>query len=145
MSKPLRKKIIRKSLNSIFIVGEVVDVGFIPKGKGINVRARIKMRPNSNSSSFVYLDVFGRKSCYEVMTLVCQNGNIVYIEGEFRNKYSENNVAKPYVLVTHIECLLRRKEVVPPSPSIIKLLDDLDPIGYVPNVEVENAPSKKKK
>ena len=137
-NRPLRKNIGRKSVNSIFIVGEVVDVGYLPKKNGFNVRARIKMRPNTKGSQFIYLDVYGRKTCSEAMSLICQTGNIVYIEGEFRNFYSERNVMSPYVLVTHIECLLRRKSVVAPSSNIIQLLDELDPIGYLPKGKGEN-------
>lgn len=130
--KKIRNNINRKNVNCIFLVGEVVDLGVEPRqsGKGMIVRARLKLRAGSKVSSFVYVDVYGRKSCSEVMTLVCQTGNIVYVEGEFRNKKTSKTSAITYILVTHIDCLLRRKEVRPPSTNIITLLDNLDPIGY---------------
>lgn len=123
----------KKGINAIFLVGEVVDMGVEPHSNGINVRARLKVRCPSKKSSFVYLDVYGKRSCSETMTLICQTGNIVYVEGEFRNASLDRINVKPYVLVTHIECLLRRRDVIPPDTKIINVLDELDPIGYVPN------------
>ncbi len=132
-NKAFRNNIGRKGVNSIFLVGEVVDMGITPKLRGVNVRARLKMRCSSKKNTFVYLDVYGKRSCAEVMTLICQTGNIVYVEGEFRNATFDRVNIKPYVLVTHIECLLRRRDVAPPNASIINVLDEVDPIGYVPN------------
>lgn len=141
MSGTFRGNVGRKGVNSIFLVGEVVDMGVMPHTKGISVRARLKVRCYSKKSSFVYLDVYGKRSCSEVMTLICQTGNIVYVEGEFRNlAYDRLNVT-PYILVTHIECLLRRRDVAPPSTNILHVLNELDPIGYVPNTN----PRRKKK
>ena len=130
----------RKGLNQVFLVGEVIDMGIIPQTRGVNVRARLKIRCPSKKSAFVYLDVYGKRSCSEVMTLVCQTGNIVYVEGEFRNLSQERLNVTPYVLVTHITCLLRRRDVAPPSTSIIRVLDELDPIGYASHTN----PRKKK-
>lgn len=131
----------RKGVNSIFLVGEVVDMGVMPHNRGVNVRARLKLRCETKKSSFVYIDVYGKRSCSDVMSLICQTGNIVYVEGEFRNTTLDRINVMPYVLVTHIECLLRRRDLTPPSTKIIKVLDDLDPIGYVPNT----TPKKRKK
>ena len=131
--KAFRNNTGRRSLNEIFLVGEVIDMGISPKSKGVNVRARLKIRTASKKNTFVYLDVYGRHSCGEVMTLICQTGNIVYVEGEFRNATLDKVNVKPYVLVKHIECLLRRRDVTPPSTGILNVLDDLDPIGYVSN------------
>lgn len=140
-----RGNIGRKGLNSIFLVGEVVDMGITPRSKGVNVRARLKIRCQSKKSSFVYLDVYGKRSCSEVMTLICQTGNIVYVEGEFRNATLDRVNIVPYVLVTHIECLLRRRDLVAPSTKILHVLDELDPIGYVPNTNPKRRKKSKKK
>lgn len=131
----------KKGVNQIFLVGEVVDVGLTPRSNGVNVRARLKIRCPSKKSSFVYLDVYGKRSCSDVMTIVCQTGNIVYVEGEFRNATLDKVDVIPYVLVTHIECLLRRRDVVPPTTKILSVLNNLDPIGYAP----DTSPKKKHK
>lgn len=128
----MKKQVNHKSLNAIFLVGEIVDVGYMPTGSSVNVRARIKMR--TNRYSFTYVDVYGRKRYGETMTLTCQVGNIVYVEGEFRNYRNEQ---KTYVLASKVECLFRRKQIKTPTTSIIKLLDNLDPIGYVPRVKIK--------
>jgi hypothetical protein len=128
----IRNNINHRNVNSVFLVGEVVDMGIEhrQKGKGMTVRARLKLRAGSKTASFVYVDVYGKRSCSETMALVCQTGNIVYVEGEFRNKKLSNISASSYILVTHIDCLLRRKDIRPPSTKIITLLDNLDPLGY---------------
>ncbi len=121
----------RNSVNSVFIVGEVVDVGIAPKKRGADVRARVKALTERGKT--VYVDVYGRDKFSDVMVLACQVGNIVYIEGEFRNAKTERDgTLRMFVSVTYIECVLRRKNVAPPSSdNIIRLLDELDPIGYL--------------
>lgn len=142
-NKTFRGNTGRKGVNSIFLVGEVVDMGVLPRSNGVNVRARLKVRCMSKKSAFVYLDVYGKRSCSDVMTLICQVGNIVYVEGEFRNATYDRVNIKPYVLVTHIECLLRRRDVTPPTSKILGVLDELDPIGYVPNTNPKKRKRKK--
>ncbi len=109
---------------------------------GITVRARLKIRTNAKNGSFLYVDVYGKKSCGEAMTLICQRQNIVYVEGELRN-YKGVSEAKTYILVTYIECLYRRKSTKAPSRDIIRILDELDPIGYVPQINFGEVKKKK--
>ena len=120
----------RVSVNSIFLVGEVVDmkIRMLKSGRMIVV-STIKMRAGKRASRFVYVDIYG-KAYAETMTMICQTGNIVYVEGEFRNKSATDNPDRTYISVTHIECLLRRKEVKAPTTNIVELLDSLDPLGY---------------
>lgn len=131
--KPIRNAINRKNVNAIFLVGEVVDMGVQPKHNRADIRARLKLRSNAKGNDFVYVDVYGKHSCAEVMALVCQTGNIVYVEGEFRNRKISPSSAVPYILVTHIDCLHRRRDIKPPTTKLISLLDKLDPIGYETN------------
>ena len=128
--KKVRQIVNHKGINQIFLVGEVVDTQIETRrdGKNYGVRTRLKIRGGRKTSNFVYVDMYGRQACRETMALICQTGNIVYVEGEFRNKTSE--VTAYYILVTRITCLLRRKDVKPPSENIIDVLDSLDPLGY---------------
>ena len=132
MSKQaLRDVLDAKDLNMVFLVGEVVDVGVTPHKYGITSRARLKIRKRNHFDTFVYLDVYGKRSIAETMNLVCQNGNIVYVEGEFRNATMDKVTLKPYVLVKRIKCLRRRRDVAPPkSEDVVTILDNLDPTGY---------------
>ena len=127
MSKKLRDHINKRNVNLIFLVGEVVDMGVEAHDNFYVVRARLKV---SAGKSYAYVDCFGKSECRDTMALVCQTGNIVYVEGEFRCKAHDNITATPYILVTRIDCLLRHKKIKPPSTSIIRLLDSLDPFGY---------------
>jgi len=120
-----------KDLNMVFLVGEIVDFGVTPHKYGITSRARLKIRKSNRFDNFVYLDVYGKRSIADTMNLVCQNGNIVYVEGEFRNATMDKVTLKPYVLVRHIKCLRRRRDVAPPkSEDVVTILDNLDPTGY---------------
>lgn len=120
-----------KDLNMVFLVGEIVDFGVTPHKYGITSRARLKIRKSNRFDNFVYLDVYGKRSIAETMNLVCQNGNIVYVEGEFRNATMDKVTLKPYVLVKRIKCLRRRRDVAPPkSEDVVTILDNLDPTGY---------------
>ena len=128
----MSKQAIRaKDLNMVFLVGEVVDLGIMPHKYGITTRARLKIRKCNRYDTFTYLDVYGKRSIAETMNLVCQNGNIVYVEGEFRNATMDKVTLKPYVLVKHIKCLRRRRDVAPPnSKDVVTILDNLDPTSY---------------
>ena len=129
--KALRDLLTKKDLNSVFLVGEVVDVGIMPHRYGITARARLKMRKSNRYDTFVYLDVYGKRSVAERMNLVCQVGNIVYIEGEFRNATMDKVMLKPYVLVKFATCLRRRRVTAPPkSEDVVTMLDSLDPSKY---------------
>ena len=143
MGKKLRDIMSKKGLNHIFLVGEIVDVGVMPRGKKTIMRARLKVRPSGNKTTFVYIDIYSKPSQYQIMVLVCQTGNIVYVEGEFRNMSIDSRTVKPYVLVNHIECLLRRRDVPYPDTSIIGVLDELDPIGYAPDTAMKTKGGKR--
>lgn len=138
MAKKFRDIITKKGLNHIFLVGEIVDVGVMPRRDKTIVRARLKIRPSGRKTTFVYIDIYSKPSQSQIMVLVCQTGNIVYVEGEFRNMSVDNTTVKPYVLVNHIECLLRRRDVNIPNTSIIGVLDELDPVGYAPKTAMKN-------
>lgn len=137
--KALRDIVNPKDLNMVFLVGEIVDFGVTPHKHGITSRVRLKIRKSKRYDTFVYLDVYGKRSIAETMNLVCQVGNIVYLEGEFRNATMDRVMLKPYVLVKHITCLRRRRDVAPPkSEDVVTILDSLDPTGYFDKEDEDN-------
>lgn len=126
----------KTGLNCVLLLGEVVDTAFLQnKRGGLCIRARLKMRLEGKYSSFAYADVYGRKSTSKVMALICQLGNIVYVEGEIRNATADRVKIIPYILVNKITLMLRRQDVSPPNTTrIMDVLDKLDPIGYLPDL-----------
>lgn len=144
-NKAFTKKSKNCDLNTIFLTGEVIDVGSSANGQKPTARARIKIHNGVSANAFVYIDVYGKRSCADTMAIVCQQGNIVYIEGEFRNATIDALSVKPYVLVKYIECLRRRRDVRPISTDIIKVLDDADPFGYTPSISIKRRRTRKNK
>lgn len=130
----LKNSALYKDLNSIFLVGEVVDFGASKHKYGITARVRLKIH---NGSHVTYIEAYGKKSCSETMAMICQTGNMVYLEGSFKNANVGNGSIKPYILVNHIDCLLRRKDVRPPDTRILEVLDLVDPMGYAKGKENE--------
>lgn len=129
---------IHTDVNSIYLSGEVVDFGVSPHKAGIVCRIRLKIKLHTG---FCYMDMYGSKRCSETISLVCQIGNIVYVEGSFKNVCVGQNTVKPFILVTNCVLLRRKNAVKAPSTSVIAVLDMLNPLQ---EEEEHESPKRKK-
>lgn len=123
--------------NFIVLVGEIVNYQIIPgtrKGK-FDFKATLKIRTRAVKNTDVYVNVVGKNYIADDMNLTCHTGNVVLTECEFRNKRLANGALVPYLLCMRVTCLRRHdveSKLVNPNfdKSILKMLDDLDPIKY---------------
>jgi len=125
----------RRNVNAIFLVGEVIDKGFSPRGRHLGVRLRLKLRPMFENGSCMYVDVFGNNLVAKEMNLVGSVGSIVFMEGQLSNEHINSLTRRTYIKCNHIECLYRSKDVKVPTEKVLNLIDNLDPSAYVPEVD----------
>lgn len=116
-------------INAIFLVGEVVDVGYTPYEKRFIVRCRLKVK---GEKGFAFVDIYSRKRNAEAMNLLCHQGNILYVEAEFEcARASTHKERFQFVIANSIRCLRRAEDTKVCDENIVKLLDATDPVAFI--------------
>lgn len=129
-----KSKRAKDPLNAIYLVGQVVDMYFVQDNY---LKVRLKLSPSIYEGSKTNYVIISNKSLEvgHILSLICQIGNIIYVEGEFMGTTG-------VVVATYAECLLRlNKDDISP----FKTIDDFDPSLYAPKVKIPRRKNSGKK
>lgn len=122
-----------KDINLVILSGLVVTHVKLRKTKRLTAFARLRIRSNGQ---LAYVDIVGFEKIANQMNLLCQVGDVVYVEAFIHCKVYETRKGekkcKLYFVVTYIDRLIvSRSNAEEELEEGMKIIADIDPANYL--------------
>lgn len=127
------RRSLTQDINLVILSGLVVTHVKLRKHKRLTAFTRLRIRSNGQ---LAYVDIVGFEKIANQMNLLCQIGDVVYVEGFIHCKVYENKKGekkcKLYFVVTYIDRLIvSTNNAEEELEDGMKIITDIDPTNYL--------------